>query len=299
MRGSRADIIGQLPASEQECIRQGLGEAAFSQFMERGINEDTSPEEDAFSSCLSHESLARLQIGGLTSVLGELSGDTVACMLASLADVDLRSFTVGGEQGLEAEQGMALFLGMLLCLNDEEAARADALGFFGPQGGISIADVRCVVQHIDLTLLAQLFAASGSFELPSQELLDALSACDIDFDELSGPDDEPIVSLEQVECVLASIDSDIMEQIASGRRIPTEEELRVLRECGVTLFEGRGDPDEFRVVIPGGFELTEEQVVCLVTTLGPAFRDVLSGSRLPSLQDLQAFPACGIELGGG
>ena len=123
---ARQDTMDQLPSAEVECIRQMLGESAFSEFTQSDFSGETSAaEEEALSGCLSEESIARFFIGFVAGGLGSLTDPTIICMDDSLGKLDLHVVFFGGDwaDGIQA---------MVDCLNDEETALAEASGFFGP-----------------------------------------------------------------------------------------------------------------------------------------------------------------------
>ena len=120
------DSMDQLPGGEVECIRQSLGESAFSEFMRSDFSGDTSEEEEkALSLCLSNESISRFFIGFAVNGLGGLGDPTIACMADALSRQELQAIFSS-----ETAWGEA-FQALVDCLNDEESARAEAGGFFG------------------------------------------------------------------------------------------------------------------------------------------------------------------------
>ena len=126
--GTTQAVINQLPADEVECIRQGLGEAAFGQFMLRGFEEDTSAAEDkVLYRCVSNQSLSRLLMGFAVIEFGGLSDATIACMGKALSTHDLKAIFFGETAWGEAFQAMAG------CISDDERARAEASGSFGDE----------------------------------------------------------------------------------------------------------------------------------------------------------------------
>ena len=65
---SQEVVMGELPGSEVECVRQDLGEEAFEQFSQSDFSEDTSEaEEGALSRCLSNESISRFLLASLSA----------------------------------------------------------------------------------------------------------------------------------------------------------------------------------------------------------------------------------------
>ena len=124
------DILQQFPAAEQQCIRQGLGEEAFDQLLQQGIERLLSEAGDGIvARCASQESLVRFFIGILVAGTGGLSNEKVACLRDTFSAFDLN------------ESGEAATQEALGCLNDEERARAIAGGLFGEEGVPGLVDV--------------------------------------------------------------------------------------------------------------------------------------------------------------
>ena len=306
-----ANIFGQLPAREQECIRQGLGEPALGQFLGRDFEGETLPEEnEVLAQCLSQESASRLFIGAIGGEVGGLSDATITCMRNTLADVDLPALFAAEDE--EEEEGFALFLGALLCLNDEEAARAS--GLFGDEEGLSVADIRCVAERVDLGLLVQFFEeffeAAGEGEIPIQELLeafqevlDAFQACGVELEELLGPGEaapdglgELDLTLEQRACIGDSLEPGVLHELRTGARLPTPEELQALQACGVEL-EELGGPGEAEPPSLSELEITSEQRTCIVANLDPGVMfELLFEGRLPTPEEFQVLISCGLDV---
>ena len=138
------DIMEQLPAEEGECIRRGLGDMEYSQFLRSDFSQDSEQlENDLLSRCLSNESISRFFIGYVVIGLGGLADASIACMSNALSEHDLKTIFFD-----EVAWGEA-FQAMVGCLNDEESARAEASGFFegdeeeiGSPGLVDVGDGR-------------------------------------------------------------------------------------------------------------------------------------------------------------
>ncbi len=274
---SIGDILSQLPASEQQCIQDALGEAAYNQVLQLGSEDDVpSDHEDIVIGCLSGESMSRIVIGGLSSEFGPLSNATVACMQDSLADADLASLAFG--PGEDIEGGAAIILTVLLCLNDAEAARAD-VSFFG-DAEISVTQLRCVTGAVDLSVLLAL--GDGPDEAPPLEVLQAMLDCGVDLP--TGDGDGPDFTSAQLQCLVDALGPDF--QLGSGDTAPSIAVLQALLDCGVDIPTGGGE----------GHDLTPGQLQCLLDALGPDFLQSTDQDHPPTPAELRALLDCGVAI---
>ena len=81
-------------------------------------------ERDALVGCLEHETLLKLFLKGFTDQTGPLSDDTSACVGAGFQNFDLRAMMLTNQDAAAEQasmaQGMAGFVIVLSCLNEEE-----------------------------------------------------------------------------------------------------------------------------------------------------------------------------------
>ena len=275
-------IFDQLPDAEVQCLRDALGEIAFAELAEAFLADDLiiGWETDELAECLGDESLARILLGTFVGAFGGSSADTNECLLASLAGVDLRSMLFGQGDGPDDP---ALFLGLLLCVDDQEAQQLDLMEFFGADGP-TVAQMRCVAGQVDPALLSQFFQVDIGETLPAPEMLEAMLACGIDVgghEGGEGPD------AEQVGCLLDALGAEALAALGSEDYMPTPAEMEALAACGIDV----GDHE-------GGEGPDSEQAQCLLDSIGAAaIEELRSGSRNPTSAELLALRTCGAAPG--
>ena len=170
------DIVSLLPQADAGCLRQTIED--YEAFLDTKL----SANDDAFAAqvaadCLSNESLVLLFIAGLESEAGGLSDQTVVCIRETLGAVDLAGLAATAD----SDAGLGAAIGLLLCLTEEEAKRVSVSRFLGDQaaslGPLSLQDLRCVVQRIDLQSLNAAIEQVLAGGLPDGAMLAALAAC--------------------------------------------------------------------------------------------------------------------------
>ncbi len=170
------DIVPLLPESDAECLRQAIED--YEAFLDTkfSANDDSFPAEVA-AGCLSNESLVLLFIGELESEAGGLSDQTVVCIREILGAVDLAGLAATAD----SDAGLGAAIGLLLCLTEDEAERVSVTRFLGDQaaslGPLSLQDLRCVVQRVDLQSLGAAIEQVLAGGLPDSAMLAALAAC--------------------------------------------------------------------------------------------------------------------------
>jgi hypothetical protein len=188
------DIFAQFPASEQQCIRDALGEQDLDQLLTSMADADVGPptNSSALVECISKESATRWFTGVIAGQVGGLSSGTVSCVRNILGNVDVLELLAGGAN--EAQRGIGTLMGMMLCLDDDEAKRMSISGLLGgvAEGGMALADLRCVAQYVELAeLMAAMgdIAETGELGVPTPQLLSALAECGVALgdDEAPGP----------------------------------------------------------------------------------------------------------------
>jgi hypothetical protein len=186
--------------------------------------------------CLSSESATRLFIGGVATEAGGLSSTTVVCMRNVLGNFDIRGL-LANDPG-EGTARLGSLMGMMLCLNDEEARRvnisgSDLLGL--PAGtGASLAQVRCAIQYVELNAIFNLLSATNQMEQPSLDVLIALADCGVGLSGNGGPD----IDGDQLRCLRGRLGEDSTIGLLLLERFPTAAELAALAECGVSAPDG-------------------------------------------------------------
>lgn len=145
-------LLAELSRVELTCIVE-------SSNLQRSITvlqapEEASPEEiQELLLCLRDGTVLRLFLSGLADQVGPLSGETLACLSAALADADLRSILSeaapgGEEEGQITDTRMleSVWILALSCLNEDEWAVA------APAVGMSPGDhekLQCVASELD------------------------------------------------------------------------------------------------------------------------------------------------------
>lgn len=188
------DVVGLLPTGTTECLRTEMGDRAYEQFLQQTIYESSlSFAEDIPSHCFEKEALIGLFVAGLWQAADGLSASTVTCLRETFQDLDEASLARLADGELSgASDSLGIGVGLLLCLTDEEAERITAESFLGELGAdinLTLADVRCVLQRVDVTQLMQMFEGidTGTQQPTLGEitgLLEAFSECGVDLNEL-------------------------------------------------------------------------------------------------------------------
>ena len=236
-----ADLLGQLPTSEQACVRAALAATAFDALMEATASAEVSllEQEQVMGSlleCLSSESATRLFIGGVATEAGGLSSTTVVCMRNVLGNFDIRGL-LANDPG-EDTASLSGLMGMMLCLSDEEAQRvniggSDLLGL--PSGtGATLAQIRCAIQYVELNAIFDLLSAINQMETPSLDVLIALADCGVGLRGAGGPD----IDGDQLRCLRGQLGEDSTIGLLLLERFPTASELAALAGCGVSSPDG-------------------------------------------------------------
>ena len=120
-------FLSELSPTEQSCVSDSITHERLDALL-KSLESDSappSPEEAAFLlQCLEQEAQLRLFLTGLFQQTGPLSVETSDCIRGGLAALDVEAILLSGvgESADEAALvgGMASFLVMLSCLNEEE-----------------------------------------------------------------------------------------------------------------------------------------------------------------------------------
>ena len=131
-----------------------------------------------------------------------------------------------------------MFRAAFNCLSEEEAA--EMFGGVEEGGGPSMEQFKCLFESADDETIAKLFAmGAGAREgapLPP-ELLDIITRCGPipGLGEGSGP---PELTPEQEDCVIEAIGETAFNELFTGQRPPTTEEIQKIEACGVPIGSG-------------------------------------------------------------
>ncbi|MEE8517648.1 MAG: hypothetical protein V3S98_00810 [Dehalococcoidia bacterium] len=262
-----ADFIRAMPDEVRACIRDELGEGAARLFQDVPLfgGDNTFLPDEVPLACLTQDILADIVIAGLADQTGGLSDDTVTCIRGTFQTVDIPRFiaATGGDFDANAIGdviGSALTL--LLCLTDSEADRVD-LGAFegGAGGGLTLGDLRCVVERVDINDLLGMFdsiASGNRLDLSTGfEVAAAFQECGADLFSISseeGVPSEPIIegvlipdlsdvdlaeleaaANQLVECFEEQFGEDIIARINAGEFTPSLGDIGKLAECDIDL----------------------------------------------------------------
>jgi hypothetical protein len=265
-----ANVITLLDSGTVGCLRQELGEQAFEALQSNPLYEENSTLGASFPvTCIAQETVVSLAIARLSHSVGGLSGTTLECMRQSFAGIDFENLTplAGGEADTNGISGLAgAVIGLLVCLDDDEAERITLGAVLGVDSDLSLKELRCVVQEADVTQLLGVFGSTdgNTPDLSSPlELLAAFSTCGVNLMEL--------LSL-------------FNEQAASDSAADADSS------------DGIFGP----IVLPDPSALTAEQqtaIACLQHAFGEeTFAQLLAGTYTPQFADLAKLGTCDIDL---
>lgn len=177
-------LLSGLSDGERSCLAgNGIGVARIGVAM---TSTDASEEGDVIIDCLEGETVLRLFLREPLAATGELSPETSVCVREGLGAMDLRRLmrSTGAEAASmdDLMAGMATFITITACLNDEEWQAAAASLDLGPRDQ---AGTDC--------LLAELGGAAGVAEAlvrtddsgSPQRFVDAAAKCGVDFAGMS------------------------------------------------------------------------------------------------------------------
>ena len=264
-----------MPGDEQQCAVQALGQARLDEI----LNEpDTSSDEEdlVFQQCLSQETLARVVVGGFISEVGNLSDGTMDCIWATLEGVDLMSLVQGDGDASGAFLG---FIGMTLCLSDEEVAQAEASDVVGE---FPIGELRCLAERVDEEDLASLFNSGAEDAFPSLDILAAMIECGAEMGSLD--DEGSQFTPEQLTCLRDAVGDETLAQMFDQEGELSFDLIFSMMECGMEM---GGLDDE-------GSQFTPEQLTCLRDTVGDeSLTQMLDQEGDPPLDLIFAMLECG------
>ena len=263
------DVVGLLTEPEQQCLRDAAGASFDAQLATPVFASVGSYLSDVFVPCLPAETVVDLVIANLSHQAGGLSDDSAACIRGTFANVDLRAVFEATEdlQG-ESRAAFGSVLGMLLCLNDDEASRISVSGLFdAAEAGLTLQDLRCVIQRVDIAVLLDLFLPTGPDAAPPDlsrtvELLAALQECGVNLEELGGgPPSPPASGLPGVPDAPMGMDG---AEVVDIENLPPE---------------------------------LQEALACLVNMLGEEkIAALLEGTYTPTPTDMEALSTCELDI---
>ena len=275
------DLVALLPSEALNCLIGKLGRATYAQFLDLEIfGEGIGFDGDLPVACFDQNTITSLVIVGLSQAASGLTGPTVACVREAFKGLDVASLaasTSGGISGSVMNGNLGFGLGVLLCLNDDEASRTSASAIFGDIGGLSntsLSDVKCILQVVDLSQLTGLVESISSgteLDLSSlPTLLTAVTDCGIDIGGLFGSElPDPLSDADGTVGDL--LDSDLLD----GEALPP-----------LDLSDLSALPPE-----------TQVMVQCVVDALGSDnINGFLAGTYTPTLADIVALGGCNLDI---
>ncbi|MCI0815909.1 MAG: hypothetical protein J4N29_02535, partial [Chloroflexi bacterium] len=212
------------------------------------------------------DTIVSLAVGAVAAEAGGLSAETEACIRATYEGVDVSGLVVAGDVTTEqAAPLMSAALGLLLCLDDDEASRIDAGRFLGAPGAATLQDIRCVMQRLDLSEVIGMLQGitEGGLENLPPNLIPVVLECGIDLSGGGSSDGDgagsggtpdagdsqgpvppltpPDLSeldpelLAVVQCLREALGEEALNEIATGQRLPTLAEFGALGTCDFDL----------------------------------------------------------------
>jgi hypothetical protein len=272
------DFLELLPAEALRCLVDRVGQSKYEQLLGQPVFGD----HVAFGAelpleCFNQDTVVSLVIAELSQAAGGLTDATVTCVRETFGGLDVASLaaiTSGDISGGALSDSLGVGIGLLLCLNDDEASRITAGGIFGDVGeasDISLADLRCVLQAVDIAQLIGMMESLDSgtaLDLSdSLVLLTAFSDCGISIPDLAGgvPDGThgggmeggttdwtaggtpvsafdlsdlsqlPSETQAMIQCLVNAIGEDHVSGFLTGAYTPTLDDFAALGTCNVDL----------------------------------------------------------------
>jgi hypothetical protein len=276
-----SDFVAFLSSETVSCLVGELGQATYDQLLDQSIfGDDIDFDGDLPVECFDQDTVISLVIAGLSQAAGGLTDATITCIRETFGGLDVASLaaiTSGDISGGAMNDALGVGLGLLLCLNDDEASHITAGGIFGDIGGasdISLADVKCILQVVDLSQLTGLVESISSgteLDLSSlPTLLAAVADCGIDIGGLFGSElPDPLSDADGTVGDL--LDSDLLD----GEALPP-----------LDLSDLSALPPE-----------TQVMVQCVVDALGSDnINGFLAGTYTPTLADIVALGGCNLDI---
>ena len=281
------DFVDLLPAETVSCLVGELGQTAYDQLLSQPIFGDNIDfDGDLPLACFDQDAVISLVIAGLAQAAGGLSDATVTCIRETFAGLEVESLAAiasGDISGGAMSDALGVGIGLLLCLNDDESSRITAGGLFGDLGGasasaISLADLRCVLQVVDISELVGLMDSFQGGSAPdlttSLSLLTAVNDCGINITELVGDG-----TSDGLDGSMDGTDGTVNDLLDSGI-------LDGGARTGLDLSDLSQLPPE-----------TQAMVQCLIDGLGEEnLKGLLAQTYTPTLSDFALLGTCNVDL---
>lgn len=261
-----------LPADAVQCISSALGADAYAALLEQQVLGDGIQFGPDFPlKCFTTDVFVSVLIAALSESAGGLSDATSVCIRETFGGLDVESFaslTGGGVDSSSLSGALGASIGLLLCLSNDEAGQITAGGLFGDVGGVaelSMADLRCVLEVVDVNALFGLFETIEGGRVPdlsaSLSLLTAINECGVDLSalvdddsdgvtdpvnprssvpdlsdfDLSQIDQLPAEAQELINCLLEVLGADKVSSIIDGTYVPSFEDFAAIGQCNIDL----------------------------------------------------------------
>ena len=208
-----AEFLGALPGDERECLAQAVGPEKLEEFIASG-----DPGDEIFQACLGEETVRAVMLGQMAREAGGLSDETVSCLFDETRSVDLGSLVFRREIGPELG---AFIQAMALCLSDEELVRSQGFG----SEDLNAEQLRC--------FLSSNSEAMAIFGQQSPEVAEMFVKCGIPQGLLGETAVPPQIPTGVEACIVDAIGEEAMQEVFSGQRRPTAEEIEASIGCDV------------------------------------------------------------------
>jgi hypothetical protein len=261
-----------LPADAVQCISSELGADAYATLLEQQVLGDGIQfGADVPLKCFTIDVLVSVLIAALSESAGALSDATSVCIHETFSGLDVESFaslTGGTVDPTSLSGALGASIGLLLCLSDDEAEHITAGGLFGDVGAVgelSMADLRCVLEVVDVNALFGLLETIEGGGVPdlsaSLSLLTAINECGVDLSalvddnndgvtdpvdprssvpdlsdfDLSQIDQLPAEAQKLVNCLVEVLGEDEVTSIIDGTYVPSFEDFAAIGQCNIDL----------------------------------------------------------------
>ena len=279
------DFVDLLPAETVSCLVGELGQATYDQLLSQPVlGDDIDFDGDLPLACFDQDAVISLVIARLAQAAGGLSDATVTCIRETFGGLDVESLAAmasGDISGGAMSDALGVGIGLLLCLNEDEASRITAGGLFGDLGGasaISLADLRCVLQVVDISELVGLMDSFQGGSAPdlstSLSLLTAVNDCGINITDLVGDG-----TSDGLDGSIDGMDGTVNDLLNTG----------ILDGGAITGL----DLSDLSQLPPE----TQAMVQCLIDGLGEEnLKGLLAQTYTPTLSDFALLGTCNVDL---
>jgi hypothetical protein len=212
--GAPGEFLEALPDFEHACLEQAVGAENLEELIA-----STGPNNETMRACLSEETVRAVTLGQIAREAGGLSDETVKCLFDEAASVDFKGLMFGDKVG--PEFGI-LMRALGLCLSDQELVQSHSFGSEEP--ALNAQQLRCL-----FTSDPEFLATLGE---PGPEVVELLSKCGIPPGLMGEPAAAPTLSPEEEACLIDAVGEEAMQELFSGQRPPTPEEIEAFAGCG-------------------------------------------------------------------